>query len=100
MKIGYARVSTKEQNLARQLEAIEAEGCDKIYSDKISGKDFERPQYQKGKYKSSGYATSRYNSRENKRFDRYFHRRSCFADTFLRCELREGTHKGTAARRD
>lgn len=47
MKIGYARVSTKEQNLARQLEAIEAEGCDKIYSDKISGKDFERPQYQK-----------------------------------------------------
>lgn len=47
MKIGYARVSSKEQNLARQLEALEAAGCEKIYSDKISGKNFERPEYQK-----------------------------------------------------
>lgn len=47
MKIGYARVSSKEQNLARQLEALGAAGCEKIYSDKISGKNFERPEYQK-----------------------------------------------------
>lgn len=47
MKIGYARVSSKEQNLARQIEALENSGCDKIYTDKISGKNFERPEYQK-----------------------------------------------------
>lgn len=47
MKIGYARVSSKAQNLARQLEALGAAGCEKIYTDKISGKNFERPEYQK-----------------------------------------------------
>lgn len=47
MKIGYARVSSKEQNLARQLEALKAAGCEKIYTDKISGKNFDRPEYQK-----------------------------------------------------
>lgn len=47
MKIGYARVSSKAQNLARQLEALEAAGCEKIYTDKISGKNFVRPEYQK-----------------------------------------------------
>lgn len=47
MKIGYARVSSKEQNLARQIKALEEAGCEKIYTDKQSGKDFERPEYQK-----------------------------------------------------
>lgn len=47
MKIGYARVSSKEQNLARQIEALKETGCEKIYTDKISGKNFERPEYQK-----------------------------------------------------
>ena len=47
MKIGYARVSTVEQNEARQMEALRKEGVDKIYMDKKSGKDFNRPEYQK-----------------------------------------------------
>ena len=47
MKIGYARVSTVEQNEARQMEALREEGVDKIYMDKKSGKDFDRPQYKK-----------------------------------------------------
>lgn len=47
MKIGYARVSSKDQNLARQIEALKSAGCKKIYTDKISGKNFDRPEYQK-----------------------------------------------------
>ena len=47
MKIGYVRVSTVEQNEARQMEALREEGVDKIYMDKKSGKDFNRPEYQK-----------------------------------------------------
>lgn len=47
MKIGYARVSSKEQNLARQLKALEEAGCEKIYTDKQSGKDFDRAEYRK-----------------------------------------------------
>ena len=47
MKIGYARVSSKEQNLDRQLKSLKEAGCEKIYCDKMSGKDFNRPEYQK-----------------------------------------------------
>jgi len=49
MKYGYIRVSSKEQNIARQLSAISREGIAKeqIYIDKMSGKDFERENYQK-----------------------------------------------------
>jgi DNA invertase Pin-like site-specific DNA recombinase len=48
MKIGYARVSTKQQNLDRQLASLQAEGCDLIYSEKVSGKDTrQRPELRK-----------------------------------------------------
>ena len=46
---GYARVSTGEQNIDRQTNAILNIGIPNthIYADKLSGKDFERPQYKK-----------------------------------------------------
>lgn len=43
-KIGYARVSTNEQNLDLQRSALQAAGCVEIHADQgISGSDFERP---------------------------------------------------------
>ena len=49
MEYGYARVSTKEQNEQRQIVALEEFGLDRkrIFTDKQSGKDFERTNYQK-----------------------------------------------------
>ena len=44
---GYARVSTREQNIERQLIALTEAGVEEqnIYIDKQSGKNFERPAY-------------------------------------------------------
>ena len=47
MIYGYVRVSTREQNEERQLIAMRDFGVDWIFTDKQSGKDFDRPQYQK-----------------------------------------------------
>lgn len=47
MKVGYVRVSSKDQNEARQILSMQEYGVDKIYMDKQSGKDFNRPEYQK-----------------------------------------------------
>ena len=46
---GYARVSSKDQNEIRQILALEAFGVLKtrMFLDKLSGKDFERPAYQR-----------------------------------------------------
>lgn len=44
MKVAYIRVSTEEQNTARQEEMMKAQGVEKIFMEKISGKDTNRPQ--------------------------------------------------------
>jgi DNA invertase Pin-like site-specific DNA recombinase len=44
--VGYIRVSTEEQNTARQQEALAELNLDKIFTDKASGKDTDRPQLQ------------------------------------------------------
>ena len=48
MTYGYVRVSSRDQNEARQMIAMQEYGVDKkrIFLDKQSGKDFDRPQYQ------------------------------------------------------
>ena len=45
--VAYIRVSTEEQNEARQLEAMKDKGIDKYYTEKVSGKDTNRPELQK-----------------------------------------------------
>ncbi|MGE8527201.1 recombinase family protein [Chryseobacterium rhizosphaerae] len=47
MKIGYARVSTKDQNLDLQIEALEKSGCERIYQEKISSTTKNRPELDK-----------------------------------------------------
>lgn len=45
MKVGYVRVSTEEQNEARQLKMMEENGVEKIFIDKQSGKNTDRPAF-------------------------------------------------------
>ena len=47
MKYGYVRVSTKDQNIDRQMTAMKAANVpiENVFVDKISGKDFNRPEY-------------------------------------------------------
>jgi DNA invertase Pin-like site-specific DNA recombinase len=47
MNLGYARVSTQDQDLSLQLDALNDAGCNKIYKEKITGSKKERPQLQK-----------------------------------------------------
>ena len=46
MRIAYVRCSTAEQNEARQVEALEKYGIERWYTEKISGKDANRPKLQ------------------------------------------------------
>lgn len=49
MKVGYIRVSTKEQNVERQIKSLSEFGCEKIFVDKKTGENLERDEYQKMK---------------------------------------------------
>lgn len=47
MKVGYARVSTRDQDAAMQAEALGAAGCEKIFEETASGAQMDRPQLSK-----------------------------------------------------
>lgn len=44
MRIGYARVSTQDQNLDRQRDQLQQDGCERIYEEKVSGAKSDRPE--------------------------------------------------------
>lgn len=46
MIVGYARVSTQDQSLGLQNDALRIAGCEEIFSEKITGKQRERPELQ------------------------------------------------------
>jgi DNA invertase Pin-like site-specific DNA recombinase len=47
MKIGYTRVSSTHQDLLIQIRTLQEKGCERIYSEKISGKSKDRPELQR-----------------------------------------------------
>ena len=47
MRLGYARISTQDQDTQIQLEALKASGCEKIFQEKVSGGRCDRPELHK-----------------------------------------------------
>lgn len=47
MNFGYARVSTIDQNLDRQIDQLKQQGCEKIFNEKITGTKRDRPELEK-----------------------------------------------------
>ncbi|MGB7287193.1 MAG: recombinase family protein, partial [Salaquimonas sp.] len=47
MKIGYARISTAEQNASSQRDALKTAGCEKITAEQVSGASAKRPKLEK-----------------------------------------------------
>ena len=46
-KVGYARVSTRDQSLDSQIDALEKFGCERIFSEKVSGRKIKRTELDK-----------------------------------------------------
>ena len=46
-KVGYARVSTRDQSLDSQIDALEKYGCERIFSEKVSGRKQKRTELDK-----------------------------------------------------
>src|SRR5699024_6242382 len=46
-KIGYARVSTRDQNLNSQIDVLNEYGCERIFSEKVSGRKYKRTELDK-----------------------------------------------------
>ncbi|GAA3721405.1 recombinase family protein [Salinicoccus jeotgali] len=46
-KIGYARVSTRDQNLDSQIDTLKDYGCERIFSEKVSGRKYQRTELDK-----------------------------------------------------
>jgi DNA invertase Pin-like site-specific DNA recombinase len=44
MKLGYARVSTNEQDTSAQVSALKSAGCEKVFLEKASGGRWDRPE--------------------------------------------------------
>ena len=44
MYVGYARVSTQDQNIELQIDALQEAGCEEVYQEKISGTKSDRPE--------------------------------------------------------
>ena len=47
MKLGYARVSTQDQDNQAQIAALQAAGCERIFQEKASGGRWDRPEFQR-----------------------------------------------------
>ncbi len=47
MKIGYIRVSRDKQTTALQEDAMDKEHCERVFTDKMDGKRFDRPEFLK-----------------------------------------------------
>lgn len=47
MKLGYIRVSRDEQNQDLQVDALKREGCDRVFTEKLSGASKSRPEFEK-----------------------------------------------------
>lgn len=56
MKIGYIRISTEEQNTARQEVLMQELGVEQVFIDKMSGKNTNRPELKRILTLSIGYA--------------------------------------------
>ena len=106
MEYGYARVSTREQNEARQMIALTGFGIAEtaIFVDRQSGKDFERTQYRRLMRKLKDGDTlvvksiDRLGRAAKSGFDGHTDCRHCFAASFLCCADGARIHPAAAGR--